>query len=342
FLPYQSLKLPWGTNPITDGLLSSKTFQSIHDGAAFTRLEKIQASTVPPDPAIVPTNPVVPTNPTEPITGGGSDSSQGFISSKVWITSDDKIAFRNDKNISGVQLGRLSAGTPVTILGEAVGGRYLNDFDLWYNIRVDVGGTTQDGYVAAYYVERSNFDGTYGTAISKNNGSYAHHIDEATHARLDPKNSSYRPLIESAAARYDWLAPSVIAGIGSRESAWGHFLSPKGPTGTGDGGHGRGLMQIDDRFHQSFINSGLWTDAKSNINYGIDNVLSNYYDYLDRVTSLEGKDLLRGAIAAYNAGPQSVLNAVNQGLDIDHYTTGQDYSWDVLNRAGWFQTHGWT
>ncbi|NEP02197.1 MAG: hypothetical protein F6K58_26780 [Symploca sp. SIO2E9] len=42
FLPYQSLKLPWGTNPITDGLLSSKTFQSVHDGAAFTRLEKIE------------------------------------------------------------------------------------------------------------------------------------------------------------------------------------------------------------------------------------------------------------------------------------------------------------
>lgn len=42
FLPYQSLKLPWGTNPVTDGLLSSKTFQCIHDGASFTRLEKIQ------------------------------------------------------------------------------------------------------------------------------------------------------------------------------------------------------------------------------------------------------------------------------------------------------------
>ena len=273
---------------------------------------------------------------------GTIDSSKGFISSKVWITSDDKIAFRSDKSISGSQLGRLSEGTPVTILSEEVGGRYLNDFDLWYKIQVNVGGTTQEGYVAAYYVERTDFDGTYGTSISKNNGSYAHHIDEATNARLDPKNSSYRPLIEAAADRYDWLAPSVVAGIGSRESAWGRFLSPQGPTGTGDGGHGRGLMQIDDRFHQDFINSGQWTDAKANINYGIDNVLSNYYDYLDINTTLDGTDLLRGAIAAYNAGPTSVLNAINQGLDIDHYTTGQDYSWDVLNRAGWFQSHGWT
>ena len=283
-----------------------------------------------------------PLVPDEGDTGGSTDSSKGVISSKVWITSDDKIAFRSDKSIAGTQLGRLAEGTPVTILSEEVGGRYLNDFDLWYKIRVNVGGQTQDGYVAAYYVERTTFNGTYGTSISQNNGSYAHHIDEATNARFDPKNSSYRPLIEAAANRYDWLAPSVVAGIGSRESAWGRFLSPQGPTGTGDGGHGRGLMQIDDRFHQDFINSGQWTDAKANINYGIDNVLSNYYDYLDINTTLEGKDLLRGAIASYNAGPTSVLNAINQGLDIDYYTTGQDYSWDVLNRAGWFQSHGWT
>lgn len=288
--------------------------------------------------------PLFPDSPTVPDNGGvdsGADSSKGIISSKVWITSDDKIAFRNDKSISGTQLARLPEGTPVTILSEEVGGRYLNDFDLWYKIQANVGGVTQEGYVAAYYVERTTFNGTYGTSISKSNGSYAHHIDEATNARFDPKNSSYRPLIEDAASRYDWLAPSVVAGIGSRESAWGRFLSPQGPTGTGDGGHGRGLMQIDDRFHQSFINSGQWTDAKANINYGIDNVLSDYYDYLDISTNLEGKDLLRGAIAAYNAGPQSVLNAINQNLDIDYYTTGQDYSWDVLNRAGWFQSHGW-
>ncbi|MEB3229876.1 MAG: SH3 domain-containing protein [Leptolyngbyaceae bacterium] len=282
------------------------------------------------------------TPPTLPPDFDGSDLTKGLISSKVWITADDKISFRNDKDISGTELGRLSAGTPVTILGETPGGRYLNSFDLWYNISVELNGTTQEGYVAAYYVERTNADGTFGTAISQNNSAYAGHLDEATYARLDPKNSSYKPLIEAAAARYDWLAPSVVAGIGSRESAWGRFLSPNGPTGTGDGGHGRGLMQIDDRYHSAFINSGLWSDAKSNIDYAIDNVLSKNYDYLDANTSLAGTDLLRGAIAAYNAGLSSVTRALAQGLDIDYYTTGQDYSWDVLNRAGWFQSNGWT
>lgn len=42
FLPYQALQLPWGTNPISDRLLSSNSFEIVHDGAAFTRLEKIR------------------------------------------------------------------------------------------------------------------------------------------------------------------------------------------------------------------------------------------------------------------------------------------------------------
>jgi hypothetical protein len=40
--PYSSLILPWGSNPITDHLLSSAAFRVVHDGAAFTRTEKIR------------------------------------------------------------------------------------------------------------------------------------------------------------------------------------------------------------------------------------------------------------------------------------------------------------
>ncbi len=40
--PYNSLVIPWGSNPITDPLLSSNSFRLIHDGAAFTRSEKIR------------------------------------------------------------------------------------------------------------------------------------------------------------------------------------------------------------------------------------------------------------------------------------------------------------
>jgi hypothetical protein len=39
--PYNALVIPWGSNPITDRLLGSDSFTIIHDGAAYTRSEKI-------------------------------------------------------------------------------------------------------------------------------------------------------------------------------------------------------------------------------------------------------------------------------------------------------------
>lgn len=40
--PYKKLLIPWGSNPITDPMLASDSFQFIHDGAAYTRTQKIQ------------------------------------------------------------------------------------------------------------------------------------------------------------------------------------------------------------------------------------------------------------------------------------------------------------
>lgn len=39
--PYDALVLPWGQNPCTDYLLSNDSFTIVHDGAAFSRTEKI-------------------------------------------------------------------------------------------------------------------------------------------------------------------------------------------------------------------------------------------------------------------------------------------------------------
>lgn len=43
--PYQALSFPYGSNPITDGLLSNQAFQIVHDGAEFTRIDKIKELT---------------------------------------------------------------------------------------------------------------------------------------------------------------------------------------------------------------------------------------------------------------------------------------------------------
>ena len=233
---------------------------------------------------------------------------------------------------------RVEAGTPVTILEKVTGGSYEDAFDQWYRVSVTINGQEQEGYIAAYYVDAPTSGCDFNTFISKDSAAYLPHLNEV----INPEyfSQSYQPFIEEAADLYDWLEPSVLAGIGSRESIWGRILSPPGPAGTGDNGHGRGLMQIDDRFHSDFIDSGQWSDPRANILYAAE-VLSNSRNYIAQRTDLTGYDLLRAAIAGYNAGPAYVVDAIKNGWDVDYYTTGDDYSWDVLNRAGWFQLHGW-
>jgi soluble lytic murein transglycosylase-like protein len=98
-------------------------------------------------------------------------------------------------------------------------------------------------------------------------------------------------------------------------------------------------MQIDfDAF--PFARTGNWQDPEANIDTGC-SVLKSNLDLLGRKTSLTGRDLLQAAIAAYNCGAGNVLTAIREGHDVDFFTTGRDYSKDVLNRAGFFQNAGW-
>jgi hypothetical protein len=46
---YSALIFPWGTNPLTDGLMSSDSFQIIHDGAALNKMAKIRQFSVWPE-----------------------------------------------------------------------------------------------------------------------------------------------------------------------------------------------------------------------------------------------------------------------------------------------------
>lgn len=153
---------------------------------------------------------------------------------------------------------------------------------------------------------------------------------------------AYRAAIEAEARRNE-LPAAVIAGVGSRESGWGIYLTPRGPAGTGDSGHGHGLMQIDDRYH-AFARRGDWQNASSNIAYGAE-LLRQYIDRMEDYSQGEGLGTnlmqLRAGLAAYNGGPSGVRRALRFGRDPDTQTTGGDYSRDVLSRAGYFQRHGW-
>lgn len=184
---------------------------------------------------------------------------------------------------------------------------------------------------------------TWGVLITKLSGQTVRHwypttFDQHALSQHEKAAMSFRAFIEASAEKHD-IEPCVVAGLGSRESGWGLFLEPRGPTGTGDSGHGHGLLQIDDRFHRGFIRSGDWKDPQKNIAYGV--------AYLaEQLNELSGLDLtpqahLRAGLVSYNAGRDDVYRALRLGHSLDYYTTGRDYSKDVLDRAGWFQREGW-
>jgi hypothetical protein len=138
---------------------------------------------------------------------------------------------------------------------------------------------------------------------------------------------------------------SVLLGIASRESNIQQIL--------GDGGHGHGIMQIDDRFYSDFINSGAWKQPDANIREGA-TILENT---LKTISASQGKmltitisnkkinfigkplnqqELLQTAIAGYNAGGRAYYYMSLSG-NPDIPTTGGNYSKDVLDRASIFK-----
>ncbi|RKG68658.1 hypothetical protein D7V80_11710 [Corallococcus sp. CA054B] len=161
-----------------------------------------------------------------------------------------------------------------------------------------------------------------------------------------PKHLSQWSRELHAASTVTRLCPYLLAAICDRESRGGLALKPPGPGGTGDFGHGRGLMQVDDRYHAGFVGAtdsadrALWCLPAFNILYGAQ-LLRSYLGTLKDVHL---------ALAAYNAGVGKVrraADAITVGGDTaklmaqrrsaaDSLTSGGDYGRDVLRRrAQW-------
>jgi hypothetical protein len=159
----------------------------------------------------------------------------------------------------------------------------------------------------------------------------------------------FEPLIREISLGFG-LNPAIVAAVISRESGGGRLL--RGPNGermkpgqmffrgTGDRGHGRGLMQIDDRFWKGALDLGgdsteedAWAWAPFNIAMGCF-VLRDAYDFAEKKIKERGDLVERAALAMYNAGPRAVRLAARGG-DPDSVTHGGDYGRDVMKRAGW-------
>jgi hypothetical protein len=102
-------------------------------------------------------------------------------------------------------------------------------------------------------------------------------------------NVAYGPEIAAAATRHH-LEPRLLAAVAAQET--GGPGADSGRNVVGDGGHGRGVFQIDDRWH-AFARSPAAMDPARNADYAAGLLESN----LDRY----GGDV-RAALSAYNAG----------------------------------------
>jgi len=148
------------------------------------------------------------------------------------------------------------------------------------------------------------------------------------------RTRGWAPLLVRAEKRHK-LPNGMLLAIASRETNMQDIV--------GDGGHGRGLFQIDDRFHGDWLaqhgapGAGTTPHIKDAAEYAAALLASN-------VVYAQGKGvradlLVKFAASAYNAGCGGAYSGF-QGGDSDRKTAGGDYGADVIARLAAIQGKG--
>jgi peptidoglycan hydrolase-like protein with peptidoglycan-binding domain len=128
------------------------------------------------------------------------------------------------------------------------------------------------------------------------------------------------------------LAPGILLAVASQETDMNDVV--------GDGGHGRGLFQIDDRSHRDFLarfgadRAGGKPPVAEAVKYA-SALLAWTIDY-GRQNGVREADRLKFGLSGYNAGAGGALKGYQAG-DSDARTTGADYGRSVLARYAVFQ-----
>lgn len=118
----------------------------------------------------------------------------------------------------------------------------------------------------------------------------------------------------------------------------------------GDGGHGRGLYQFDDRYQAAWLGSvrgalsGAWNAvARSALTAGyvpllipatrrMRKILTENFNYARSHGIQDERVALRIAVAGWNAGLGGAMAGYEETSNADSHTTGGDYSKDVFRR----------
>lgn len=114
------------------------------------------------------------------------------------------------------------------------------------------------------------------------------------------------------------INPFLLAAIAERESNYGAALDSDQK---GDGGHGHGIMQIDDRTWNTWLIANSWRDPEVNIGKA-GSILKDDLDSISsRYPNISAELIAAAVIGAYNAGRTRALSSIANGVDIDNYTT---------------------
>jgi soluble lytic murein transglycosylase-like protein len=126
-------------------------------------------------------------------------------------------------------------------------------------------------------------------------------MDSLSASTLAGRGVAYAPAIVTA-ARAHGLDPTLLAAVAAQET--GGPSSNGGRNIVGDGGHGRGLFQIDDRYH-AFARTPTAMDPDANARYAA-GMLSGL---------IERYGSVHRALSAYNAGNPDAAGTVTQWSD---------------------------
>lgn len=126
-------------------------------------------------------------------------------------------------------------------------------------------------------------------------------MDSISAASLAARGVAYAPEILHAATNHG-LDPALLAAVAAQET--GGPGANAGRNVVGDGGHGHGLFQIDDRFH-AFARTAAAMNPAANAEYAA--------AMLARLIGRYGS--VRQALSAYNAGDPDGVGTVTQWRD---------------------------
>lgn len=132
------------------------------------------------------------------------------------------------------------------------------------------------------------------------------------------------------AARKFAFPPALLAAIASRETRGGspHLLDDRG---FGDGGHGFGIMQVDNRHGQEPVTTG-GPFGQAHINQATGILKGKLHSAESDFSDLSPVEQLQAAVSRYNGGHQLAPPRSDEG------TTGEDYMNDVWARARLYAT----